>query len=104
MTRWSKVRAVAGFELVSTVKRPGYLIATFGMPVFLLLYGGIISAVGFFIEKKESEVRVYGVIDRTGILELEDEVRQAAMEVPEEIRSALEAAGGRSPLMQAFAF
>ena len=32
MTRWSKVRAIAGFELLSIVKRPGYLIATFGMP------------------------------------------------------------------------
>lgn len=104
MNRWSKVRAVAGFELLSIIRRPGYLIATFGMPVFMLLYGGVISAIGFFIEKKESEVRVYGVIDRTGILELKDEVRQAAMEVPEEIRAALESASESSPLAQAFAF
>ena len=37
MTSVRKVRAVFVFELLSTVKSKSWLIATFGMPVFLLL-------------------------------------------------------------------
>ena len=32
MSGWQKIKTVATFEFLSTVKRPGYLIATFGMP------------------------------------------------------------------------
>ena len=58
MIRWRTIKTVASFEFVSTVKRKGYLIATFGMPIFVLLYGGVISSIGFFVAKKETEVKI----------------------------------------------
>ena len=35
MTRWQKIKTIATFEFLTAVKRPGYLIATFGMPLFI---------------------------------------------------------------------
>ena len=32
MTDWKRARVVASFEFLCTIKRKGYLIATFGMP------------------------------------------------------------------------
>jgi len=93
MIRLSKVRTVASFEFLTTIKRKGYLITTFGMPIFMLLYGGIVSIPAHFISKKESQVKVYGVIDRAGILGLDEDVTQSAGEMSEEIRAALGAAG-----------
>lgn len=90
MTRWSKVRAVATWEFTSTVKRVGYLVTTFGMPVFVLLYGGVISLIGLFIHEKENEVRVYAVVDRADVLQLDRDAESSAIEIPDEIRSALE--------------
>lgn len=93
MIRRRTVRTVASFELWSTVKRKGYLIATFGMPVFVLLYGGLISLIGLFAAKQESEVKIYGVVDQAQVLKLREET-----EVPSEIRKALEAAGQQPAL------
>jgi hypothetical protein len=39
MIRWHRVRTVATFELMSAVKRTGFLVVTFGMPLFVAAYG-----------------------------------------------------------------
>ena len=104
MTRWSKVSAVASFEFLSSVKRPGYLIATFGMPLFILLYGGVVGAIGVFIGKKSAEVRIYSVVDEAGVLQLTGEVSRAAGEVPPEVRDALQLAGKGGAAAGPFAF
>ncbi len=88
MTRLSKVRTVAVFEFLSTLKRKGYLVATFGMPVFLLLYGGLISAVGFFVHQSESQLKIFGIVDPSKTLELQGDVT-GPDEIPEEVRDAL---------------
>jgi ABC-2 type transport system permease protein len=76
MIRWAKVRPIASFEFLSTVKRKGYLIATFGMPLFVLLYGGIISLIGVLSTETGSLTRTYGVVDLAGVLALERETEQ----------------------------
>ena len=43
MNRWQKISTVATFEFLAAVKRPGYLIATFGMPIFMAAYGAIVA-------------------------------------------------------------
>ena len=64
MIRPGKVRTVASFEFLTTVRRKAYVITTFGMPVFVLMYLGLFGLIGVATEKKEgSEVRVFGVVD-----------------------------------------
>src|SRR5262249_53369500 len=55
MIRWHKVKTVAAFEFFATVKRPGYLIATFGMPLFLAAYAGIVAIPGYYAAKRDRE-------------------------------------------------
>lgn len=88
MIRWNKVRPIASFELASTLRRKGYLIATFGMPLFVLLYGGIVSSIGLLAVQEESQAQVYGVVDRAGVLSLGGELERSAL--PNELREALE--------------
>jgi len=92
--RWQKIRAVALFEFLAIVRSKGYLIATFGMPVFVLAYVGFISMIGYFENKRErTEVATYGVLDEAGILGLMGDVAAAAIPIPQEVRAALEKAG-----------
>jgi ABC-2 type transport system permease protein len=88
MIRWRKVRPIAIFEFLSTVKRKGYLITTFGMPLFVLLYGGIVALIGVLAVEKESQAKLYGVVDRAGVLALEEESAQSTL--PDEVRQLLE--------------
>jgi len=105
MIRWGKISTVATFEFLGSVKRPGYLIATFGMPLFMAAYGGIVAIPAYYSQQKEREPSVYGVIDRSGILQLSSDVKtDAAARVPEEMRRALESAGQGAALDQALAF
>ncbi|RMH19516.1 MAG: ABC transporter permease [Acidobacteria bacterium] len=101
MARINKIGVVTRFELESTVKRPGYLIATFGMPLFLLLYAGLVSIPAYFMTKKESEPQVFGIVDRAAVLGLEGSVQAAAIEVPPEVAAVLEATGQQQVLAQA---
>lgn len=93
MIRWHQARAVATFELLSTIKRPGYLIATFGMPLFLMLYGAIASLPGLLVAKKEEKARLYAVVDDSDVLQLEGAVELPVIELPPEAKAAIEAAG-----------
>ena len=103
MIRWSKVRTVATFEFVATVKRTGYLVATFGMPLFMAAYAGIVAIPAYYAEKSDRLPNVYGVIDRAGVLGMSSEI-SAASRLPESVRQALEVAGQARALDDALAF
>ena len=102
MIRFDKMRAVARFEFTSMVLRKGYLITTFGMPLFLLAYGAIIGGVGTVVGKQESQVKIYGAIDRAGILGLTGDT-EVEGDIPQEVVSAIESAGQSNILNQALA-
>jgi ABC-2 type transport system permease protein len=102
--RWRKIATVATFEFLAAVKRPGYLIATFGMPLFMAAYAGIVAVPAYFAERSEREPAVYGIVDRSGVLQLTGDVTSsAAPQIPEEMRRTLEASGQGQALDQALA-
>ncbi|MFO0571596.1 MAG: ABC transporter permease [Polyangiaceae bacterium] len=68
--RWSKVRTVAWFELRSTVRRLGYLIVTFGMPLFAAMYAALALVPGYLVKQQEAALRTYGIVDPSGALGL----------------------------------
>jgi ABC-2 type transport system permease protein len=92
--RPQKTFTIATFEFLAAVKRPGYLIATFGMPLFMAAYAGVIAIPAYYAEQQDREPAVYGVVDRAGILGLSGEVATPGRaRIPEEMRRTLEAAG-----------
>ena len=94
MNRWQKVFTVATFEFLAAVKRPGYLIATFGMPVFMAFYGAIAAVPAYYAQVKEQEPVVYGIVDDAGVLRLSGDVAaRPGPQVPDEVRRTLEATG-----------
>jgi ABC-2 type transport system permease protein len=103
MSAWTKIRTVATFEFLTTVKRPGYLIATFGMPLFMAAYAGIVAIPAYYAERNDREPVVYGVVDATGVLGMREDVTAPSMKLPEEMRQALEAAGQGQALDHALA-
>lgn len=65
------IRIVAWYEFLFTVKRPAYLIVTFGLPVFIGLYAGFVMLVSlgtasYVVEGLSEKV---GVVDDSGLLE-----------------------------------
>jgi ABC-2 type transport system permease protein len=102
MMRWHKVWTIATFEFLTAVKRPGYLIATFGMPLFMAAYAGIVAVPAYFAARADEERTVYGVVDPGGVLGMAGEVKSAAVQVPEEVRRAIEATGQGAAIEQAF--
>ncbi len=102
MMRSCKVKAVASFEFFSEIKRLGYLIGVFGMPVFLLAYGGLISLVTLIAKNNENEVKIHGVVDHALVLQLKEDYAQAPLELPPEIKTALQAQ--KLPMMTGLAW
>ena len=100
MTHWRKIWTIATFEFLTAVKRPGYLITTFGMPVFLGLYTGIVAIPAYFASRSAREPEVYGVVDQGGLLQLRREVTAGQPQIPDELKRALEASGQRAALDQ----
>ena len=88
-----KSATIATFEFLCVVRSKGWLISTFGMPVFLLMYGGLISIPAFMEARAAREVAVYGVVDEAKVLGLSGEVTLKTVEIPPEIRSALDLSG-----------
>jgi ABC-2 type transport system permease protein len=68
--RWRKALIVAEFELVSTVRRLGYLFVTFGMPLFVLVYGVLALLPGYFAMRQSTQPSTYGIVDESGLLGL----------------------------------
>ncbi len=103
MLRWTKVRTVAAFEFFATVKRVGYLFATFGMPLFTVVYASIIAIPAYCLDRKAREPVIYGVIDAANILGLQNDVTARGAMLPAEMRQALEATGQGQALEHAIA-
>ena len=104
MSGWQKIKTVATFEFLSAVKRPGYLIATFGMPLFMAAYAGIVAVPAYFAEKGSRTPTVYGLVDEPGVLQLSGDVKTANRpQIPDDMRQALEAAGQSQALDRAIA-
>jgi ABC-2 type transport system permease protein len=101
MTRWNKVRTVASFEFLTAVKRPGYLIATFGMPLFVAAYAAVVAIPAYYASLKEKETTLFGVVDPGRVLALEGDVAAPTVQIPEEVRQAVEAMGQKGALAQA---
>jgi ABC-2 type transport system permease protein len=93
VSRWRRTKTVATFEFLTTVKRRGYLITTFGMPLFIAIYAAILGLPAYFMTKQASKPSIYGVVDPGGVLRLEAEATAGADQVPEELRRALETSG-----------
>jgi ABC-2 type transport system permease protein len=96
----SKVPIVARREFVSTVFRPSWLIGTFGMPVFVGLYAGLIFLIGATAEKANKPTGKAGVVDRAGIVRFEKGPTPAIGEMPAEAKAAIDRASamaGSSP-------
>ena len=103
MIRWAKVKAIATFEFLGTVKRPGYLITTFGMPLFLTIYAGVVGLPAYYMATKADERAVWGVVDRSGVLGLHGDAEPSAARLPDELQQALAAAGQQTGVAQAIA-
>ena len=101
MTRFRKVRTIATFEFLTAVKRPGYLIATFGMPLFVAAYGAVIAIPAYLAAQQEKEDALYGVVDRAEVLALQGDVKAPMIQIPEELRSTFESMGQGAALEQA---
>lgn len=69
----SKVGVVAQREFLTTVRRPSYVIATLGMPVFALLIAGIGFLPAYVMVRKEMQIQTVGIVDRSGSLSLTEE-------------------------------
>jgi ABC-2 type transport system permease protein len=101
MSRLRKVRTIATFEFLTAVKRPGYLIATFGMPLFVAAYGAIVAIPAYLASQKDKADALFGVVDRAAVLALEGDVAAPRVELSEEVRKALEAMGQRAAVDRA---
>jgi ABC-2 type transport system permease protein len=101
--RWHRIGTIANFELLAAVKRPGYLIATFGMPLFVAAYGALVGIPAYFASQADREPAVFGVVDTGGLLGIGGDVHSSSTPVPDEIRRTLEAAGQGAALKDALA-
>lgn len=68
--RAQRVLSVARFELLSVVKRWSYLIATFGLPLFLAGVSGTVFGVQtYFLNQRLAESSEFGLVDEAGIVD-----------------------------------
>jgi ABC-2 type transport system permease protein len=74
MNRWRRMWIVATFEFLSTVTRKGYLITTFGMPVFLAIYGAVVAVPAILAARATQEATIYGVVDTADLVHLREDV------------------------------
>ena len=100
MNRWRKVSTIATFEFLSAVKRPAYLITTFGMPLFMAAYAGIVAIPAYFAQKADRSPSVYGVVDQARLLNLQGDAASERPQVPADVRKALEASGQTAALAE----
>ncbi len=68
--RIRRIATVARFELSSVVKRWSYLIATFGLPIFLALVSGTVLGVQtYFLSQRAAESSEFGLVDEAGVVD-----------------------------------
>lgn len=78
-------------EFLGTIKRPSWLIGTFGMPVFVGLYAGLIFLIGSTAAKMDKPTGKAGIVDHAGIVRFE-KGPVAAEEIPPEAKQAMDRA------------
>lgn len=67
--RIARVASVARFELLSVVKRWSYLIATFGLPLFLAAVSGTVVGVqSYFLSQRAAQSSAFGLIDDADVV------------------------------------
>jgi ABC-2 type transport system permease protein len=86
-----KTWVVVRREFVGTVKRPSWLIGTFGMPVFVGLYAGLIFLIGTTAAKMDKPTGKAGIVDHAGIVRFEKGPISAG-EIPAEAQKAVDSA------------
>ena len=84
-----KTGIVVRREFLGTVTRPGWLIATFGMPVFVGLYAGLIFLIGSTAAKMDRPTGKAGVVDRAGVVRFESGPT-ATVDIPEAAQKAMD--------------
>jgi ABC-2 type transport system permease protein len=68
--RIGRISAVARFELLSVVKRWSYLIATFGLPLFLAAVSATVLGVQtYFLTQRAAESSEFGLVDEAAIID-----------------------------------
>jgi len=92
MIRWHKVRTVAMFEFMSAVKRPAFLIVTFGMPLFMAAYGAVVAVPAYYAGRRDLETSIYGVVDRPHVLNLQGDTTPPKAELDSDTQKMLAAA------------
>lgn len=86
-----KTWVVVRREFVGTVKRPSWLIGTFGMPVFVALYAGLIFLIGSTAAKMDKPTGKAGVVDHAGIVRFEKSPT-ASGDIPDDAKQAMDRA------------
>ncbi|MEM7435221.1 MAG: ABC transporter permease [Myxococcota bacterium] len=70
MIRPDRVTAVAKFEFLAVVKRWSYLLATFGLPLFLAGVSGVVlGAQTYFLAQRAVESSSFGLVDEAGVVD-----------------------------------
>jgi len=78
-------------EFVGTVKRPSWLIGTFGMPVFVGLYAGLLFLIGSTAAKMDKPTGKAGIVDHAGVVRFE-KGPTAAADIPADAKQAMDSA------------
>ncbi len=87
-----KIFIVFRREFLGTIKRPSWLIGTFGMPIFVGLYAGLIFMIGSAAAKGDKPTGRAGVVDRAGIVRIEKGPVGLDEELPPEAKRAVDQA------------
>jgi len=94
MIRWDKVRTVAIFELTSAIRRTGFLVVTFGMPIFMAAYGAIVAVPAYYAGKRDrARPSVFGVVDRPQLLHLQADTSPPKGEIDSDAQRLLAQTG-----------
>ncbi len=68
----NRILLIAKREYLSTIRRKGFIIVTFGMPVFLALIYGVAGGAAFLATKQSrTTISRMGIVDEAGILRFE---------------------------------
>ena len=68
--RPKRIAAIARFEFLAVVKRWSYLLATFGLPLFLAAVSGTVLGVQtYFLSQRAAESSSFGLVDEAGVVE-----------------------------------
>ncbi|UCF46267.1 MAG: ABC transporter permease [Myxococcales bacterium] len=80
--RIGRIAAVARFELLSVVKRWSYLIATFGLPLFLAAVSGTVLGVQtYFLAQRAAESSQFGLVDHAAVIDRSEFEKRDGLQV-----------------------